>query len=203
MTILDVKKKHPTVCYCELVERPTKDIPYLKNENDFFLLVSKAGYIEKSFSSEEISDHNITVVMDAYCSDLPYLHREEMRQYLIENMTKSLQKICVREAQTIVELYGLDCQVGYRYPWNSLTDRDIDRALQEVDKVYKEYIDKRQRGIEECILRYKTRYQNATSKGNKEEVISQLQCELQRDYAIDGRAERQYNKAALKMRLEQ
>lgn len=204
MTIAEVKKKHPSICLCELVARPAQEkYSYLRNEEDFFLLVSKAGYFEKSFTSEEISEHNMTTVLEAYSENLPYQHREEMREYLMENMSKTLQEICNRKAQTIVELYGLDCQVGFRYPWDSLTERDFNRALKEVDKIYKDYEDQRNRGIENCISRYKERYLSATSKANKDELISQLQCELQREFEIDGRAERQYNKAALKMRLEQ
>ena len=207
MTISEIKKKHPRVRFYELSDKPQQKGFCLKNEEDFFSFASKVGYYIKEYDADEY----VTQIINAYCKDISFIYQQSFAEYAMENaftdISKYIRKLRGRSDLSDIYLYGLDFGVSLEY--SNFEAPILAPILERLNKLLESFkIEKRVRDkarddeINRYITKYKEPYFNAPSKTQKTEIITQLQCELKEIFGLDGRADSQYSKAGLMLKLD-
>jgi len=207
VTISEIKKKHPRVRFYELSDKPQQKGFCLKNEEDFFSFVSKVGYYEEEYDADELASRAI----EEFCRDISFEYRHDFAKYADEyvhtDISVIIEKTHGRSGLSDIYLYGLDSDVSFKYSSiEALTLTPVTKELNDLFEDFKVEEDIREKArdeeIKQCIMKYKEPYMNATSKKQKTEIITQLQCELKINFGLDGRSCYQYSKAGLMFKLD-
>lgn len=216
MKISDLKKDYPQIRFYELIEYPRTNIPLIKRMEDFLELTKIVGYKEFETSKEEASEIYLNIAVDLYLKISPnekylsfnYPEKDSFMEFINENFTKSLKKLITCESYTTLSLYGIDISVGFEedYPY---ANANFDDILAELDNLHKRYEQKLSDMKEEwntkiisCIMSYKEKYLNSTTKSEQDEIIRRVQLELKDKFGLDSRSDSRAKKIFIKTQYE-
>ena len=210
-TIEYFEKQYQNVRFYELVSEPKGEYPEIKNVADFFDLATKVGYTVENFDEESSSQYALFHVVSSYLEDKNILMRTvDFMDYVNSNMTVRLKETIPSCPFSVFSFWGLDIRVQCAVfsDYTELSSEKVKAAYQELGKIYNKYIKAQElqkqdsdNKIQECILSYKNKYAQATTKTAQAEIVAQVQIVLKQKFNLDGRGDVRASKEYIKMQL--
>ena len=211
MKITELKKQYPSVKFYELKEQPKTSKFVFKKIEDLLDLEKNISYFEINVSSEMAREITLKSMIDAYIEQLSYADGRAFANYLEENISTKLDKLIQHKPYTVLCLYGLGCDVMCEEDNNErfIDEDSFNAGMKEIDNLYKNFkqelsdkMETRRIGIMNCIMSYKDKYKQATTKSEQEEIIRKIQFELKDKYGLDGRSDTRASKVFIKAQFE-
>ena len=211
MKITELKKQYPSVKFYELKEQPENSKFVLKKIEDLLDLEKNISYFEINVSSEMAREITLKSMMDAYIDQLSYADGRVFANYLEEHISTKLDKLIQHKPYTVLCLYGLGCDVMCEEDNNErfIDEDSFNAGMKEIDNLHKNFeqelsakMETRRIGIMNCIMSYKDKYKQATTKSEQEEIIRKIQFELKDKYGLDGRSDGRASKVFIKTQFE-
>ena len=201
MKIEELKKRYPDVKFYELKLSPDIEQFRLSNLEDFFKLAKIVGDIEMKVSGTEEVFHNLESLVNAYINDLGLTSEDKNAffNYISEHLTSKLCELIDCEDYDSLKLYGLDFNVNYKED-NLLNAEEFDLAMKEIDRIFNDFQkamadekESREKGIHDCIMSFKEKYDQAGNKTQKDNIIKNIKFELKSKFGIDARNDERAN----------
>lgn len=211
MKITELKKQYPSVKFYELKEQPKTSKFVLKKIEDLLDCEKSIGYFEINIDSEMAREINLKSMIDTYIEQLSYAEGKAFAKYLDEHISAKLENLVQHKPYTVLCLYGLGCDVMCE---DDNDERFIDEdsfnaGMKEIDSLHKSFeqemsakAENRRLGIMNCIMSYKDKYKQATTKSEQEEIIRKIQFELKDKFGLDGRSDTRASKVFIKAQFE-
>lgn len=231
MKIAQLKNDYPNIRFYELKEAPTISRPLMKNLEDFLDIVHLVGYVEILITKEEARETYLDFLVDLCLqnilkeenlsnkhSALMYNYKaikENFISFMEESCADELEKLISSKAYTLVELYGIDCNIGYIE--DDIKDNsNLECDLQEIDDLFKKYKQKltdeqqkeankqkeRNNEIISLIMSYKEEYLKSRTKAEKENIIKKVKLHLKNEFGLDSRGDTRASKVFIEMQYE-
>ncbi len=212
MKITELKKQYPNIKFYELKEQPKTTKFIFKSIEDLLDLEKSIGYFEINISSEMAREITLKSMIDTYIENLSYAESKAFVKYIEEHISAKLDKLIQHKPYTVLSLYGLGCDAMCEEDNDErfIDEESFNAGMQEIDTLHTNFeqemsskMETRRLGIINCIMSYKDKYKQATTKSEQEEIIRKIQFELKDKYGLDGRSDTRASKVFIKTQFEE